>query len=601
MQVGHESKPSSSTRASSLHSRATIGIITALPKEFSAVETMLDSPVPWSAQGQGAGRRFTLGEIPSESSGPPHVVALALMPDVGTNSAAITATNLLRYFPTVRHIIMCGIAGGIALHSSPEDDIRLGDIVVSNKNGVVNYDFIKQTPDEIQERTPPRPPGAELLEAVGLLEAKRIRLQRPWESFLTRAKDLEDADRPPDTLGADGKPIEYPVDPKRRLGLPRLFYGPIASANRLLKDERFRDSLRERFHTKAVEMEGSGVADATWFSERAGYLVVRGICDFCDMRKGDLWQGYAAVAAAAYVRALLESMPSAVSHEDAPASSPPNFHKPTPTIPKPVSRTNTTKDTKALFDIYEPRFEPYYLEREADRNVAYALTQMGTWVSGPPGVGKTSAIRRALHQSEREFAYIGFANCFEKTANNLLLHAYTALADICRQPLPPSLPTNTSDTINLISSLLATAPKYEYIYIDELPTDDSFTHREFTRALSGLILTHSRRSPNSPLRYVVSSIHSAIGHVGETQRQVFERVRPVQFDRWTNQELQELTNLITNALPLELPEANKRQILDAANGSPRFIKSCFRKLVDNPSSSRWPIERIVSETSRELL
>jgi nucleoside phosphorylase len=57
-------------------------------------------------------------------------------------------------------------------------------------------------------------------------------------------------------------------------------------------------------------MEGSGIADATW-THGVGYLVVRGICDYCDGNKNDTWQNDAAMAAAAYVRALLESMPGA--------------------------------------------------------------------------------------------------------------------------------------------------------------------------------------------------------------------------------------------------------------------------------------------------
>ena len=60
-------------------------------------------------------------------------------------------------------------------------------------------------------------------------------------------------------------------------------------------------------------MEGSGVADAAWEYEKAGYLVVRGICDYCDVRtkstQTDAWKPYAAMVAAAYVRALIEVMP----------------------------------------------------------------------------------------------------------------------------------------------------------------------------------------------------------------------------------------------------------------------------------------------------
>ena len=91
-----------------------------------------------------------------------------------------------------------------------------------------------------------------------------------------------------------------------------MFIAPIASANKLLKNPIKRDQLRVKFRVKAVEMEGSGIADATW-SHEIGYLVVRGICDYCDSKKGDNWQAYAAAVAAAYTRALLESMPASKS------------------------------------------------------------------------------------------------------------------------------------------------------------------------------------------------------------------------------------------------------------------------------------------------
>ncbi len=55
-------------------------------------------------------------------------------------------------------------------------------------------------------------------------------------------------------------------------------------------------------------MEESEIQDSTW-DRQTSYLVVRGIYDYCDQNKNDEWQPYAAIAAAAYVRALLESMP----------------------------------------------------------------------------------------------------------------------------------------------------------------------------------------------------------------------------------------------------------------------------------------------------
>ncbi len=106
------------------------------------------------------------------------------------------------------------------------------------------------------------------------------------------------------------EPGRHPADPLRVEGRPRIFHGPIASANVLLKNPARRDALRDQFNVKAVEMEGSGIADVTW-DRLLGYLVVCGVCDYCDSAKGDEWQHYAAAVAAAYTRALLEIVPVA--------------------------------------------------------------------------------------------------------------------------------------------------------------------------------------------------------------------------------------------------------------------------------------------------
>jgi len=66
--------------------------------------------------------------------------------------------------------------------------------------------------------------------------------------------------------------------------------------------------VRDAFGVMAVEMEGAGVAQATWLDGKIDYLVIRGICDYCDENKGEIWQPYAAIVAAAYLRVLLQSI-----------------------------------------------------------------------------------------------------------------------------------------------------------------------------------------------------------------------------------------------------------------------------------------------------
>lgn len=293
--------------------KATIGIITALPKEYAAVQRILENVEKISFPGQGAGRRYLIGEV-CTSNEEKHTVVLCLG-SMGNNIAAIRASLLLNHFPQLESIIMVGIAGGIPNPEKPDDHVRLGDVVISNEKGVIQYDFDKETITENIHRHPPRPPSASLLEGVKLLEVDELMGEKPWLDFIDQALIPEGKQRPlieTDILVSSTNPeqiIEHPQDPKRKNNEPRVFVAPIASANKLLKNPIKRDQLRDKFGAKAVEMEGSGIADATW-SHEIGYLVVRGICDYCDLKKGDDWQAYAAAVAAAYTRALLESIPA---------------------------------------------------------------------------------------------------------------------------------------------------------------------------------------------------------------------------------------------------------------------------------------------------
>lgn len=112
-----------------------------------------------------------------------------------------------------------------------------------------------------------------------------------------------------DSPWASGKAaIRHPRDKGRTKGRPKLHRGPIGSANTVLKKGSDRNALRDKFKLRAVEMEGSGIADSTW-DHGKGYMIVRGICDYANDRKADDWHVYAAFAAAAFARQMIEAMP----------------------------------------------------------------------------------------------------------------------------------------------------------------------------------------------------------------------------------------------------------------------------------------------------
>jgi nucleoside phosphorylase len=103
----------------------TVGWVCALPTELMAAQAMLDETYPALPSTNARDSNvYTLGRVYN------HKVVIALLPSgvYGTTSAAITANEMLLSFPNIRFSLLVGIGGGIP---SEENDIRLGDIVVS--------------------------------------------------------------------------------------------------------------------------------------------------------------------------------------------------------------------------------------------------------------------------------------------------------------------------------------------------------------------------------------------------------------------------------------------------------------------------------------
>jgi hypothetical protein len=220
----------------------------------------------------------------------------------------------------------------------------------------------------------------------------------------------------------------------------------------LLKDPVWRDRLRDAHGVKAVEMEASGIADATWV-HGVGYLVVRGICDYCDKNKNDDWHMYAAVVAAAYVRALLGRMASgdrqeSESRKGAPRT--PNKLRATKGEAEPTGEGTALRAGGPAL----PALEHFVGRSVSTEELVHALLDDALTrivVLGGGGIGKTTLTVAALHQREVEERY-GARRWFVR-----LDAAYTADAAVgkIREVLGSS---STGDPLAEVTAALAKAP-----------------------------------------------------------------------------------------------------------------------------------------------
>jgi len=272
-----------------------LAIITALPKEFAAVQRLLSHHEEASIDDIS----YTYGKIAGKNGS--HSVVLACQTQYGNNTAAITATKAILRHPSIRDIIVVGIGGGVPRPKEADKHTRLGDIVVSSAAGVVQFDFGAITPQRFKFRGISPKPSPKLLQEVNSLQSKLITDRNSWNSYLSAFLKKAAIKRP---KNEPKHSFKHPADRKRDKDIPKILYGRIGASNAVIKDAKKRDSVAGLFDLLAFEMEGSGIADATW-SEGVGYLIIRGIVDYSDATKNDAWHDYAAHSAAAYLGLLL--------------------------------------------------------------------------------------------------------------------------------------------------------------------------------------------------------------------------------------------------------------------------------------------------------
>ncbi|KAG6986971.1 Vegetative incompatibility protein HET-E-1 [Fusarium oxysporum f. sp. conglutinans] len=309
----------------------TIVWIASLPIERAAATALLhkihDEPDGF-VQHEADNNSYSWGRI-----GEHNIVIASLQAGVyGTISAATTASDLICSLPHIRFGLLVGIGGGIA-KPDEDQDIRLGDIVVSQPDGmtggVVQYDFGKAKADGCWEQKGSlnKPPPV-LLHALASLQARHERmpsripglLETMWNAnnrFMAKGKRNythpgAENDRlyKPEYSHVGGGTCskcdsEWEVEREERESTdPEIHYGIIASGDSLIKDAATRDKLSDRQQFLCVEMEAAGLMD------KFPCLVIRGICDYADSHKNDRWQRYAAATAAAFAVELLELVPA---------------------------------------------------------------------------------------------------------------------------------------------------------------------------------------------------------------------------------------------------------------------------------------------------
>ncbi|KAL2845085.1 nucleoside phosphorylase domain-containing protein [Aspergillus pseudodeflectus] len=405
----------------------TVGWICALPKEALSASLLLDEEYDTVLDDSSDLNAYSFGRMGD------HNVVIAILPKgtYGQVQAAVVGTNLFRSFVSIRFCFLVGIGAGIP---SEDCDIRLGDVVVSAPDGgtgaFVQFDFGSQNADgSFRLKSRPISPPVFLLNAVSKFETVneqssallsryisevqgkqehhlRARFQYPgaqYDHFFPPEYTCQAADSGGVCRGCDRRH----VDPRRRRQGPRhstapvVHYGVIASGGKLVRDPFLRDHLMNTYKARCIEMEAGGIIN------NMDCLVIRGVSDYADSHKNDIWHDYAALTASACAKAILgyvHAVPAQGSRKAMEARR---------KIEEAKRRHQAVVDYLAPYD-FSKRYADVLSQRHGNTGQWFLetaafhqwLTNEGRtlWCSGMPGAGKSVLLATAIHHAQSLFA-----------------------------------------------------------------------------------------------------------------------------------------------------------------------------------------------------
>lgn len=272
-----------------------------------------------------------------------HAVVVATCPpgETGNVNAGRLTGSMFKTFPNIRMAVLVGIGGGIPSAEVSEDsleNIHLGDVVVGwpgdGKSACVYHDRGRAKDDgQFEMLGTMGNPDWRLTNALAMLVAddelgltkfqdhlSRLQRSKAKKKFahpglehdlLFKAGYRHAGDYKSKCMKCEkDELIQRPQRSEEEKHIFVFHRGRIATGNAVIQDAKRRDEIRERCEgALCVEMEAAGV------DVNRRCLVVRGISDYADSHKSDVWRSYAAAKAVAFARELLCRVPPGTVQE----------------------------------------------------------------------------------------------------------------------------------------------------------------------------------------------------------------------------------------------------------------------------------------------
>uniref|UniRef100_A0A093VH40 Aminodeoxyfutalosine nucleosidase n=1 Tax=Talaromyces marneffei PM1 TaxID=1077442 RepID=A0A093VH40_TALMA len=337
-----------------------VGIVCTLDIEKQAIDKFFDEVYNAADYGKlgGDANYYKIGRIGR------HNVVLVKLSGKGTQYSARSVTDLSQSYPGIKVYLLVGICAGVPFRGrdrTQDSETILGDVIIGDS--IVQTDYGKQYSEEYQRRTDrrevlgnppldirnmlshlksePEPLLDKMMSNLQLIQSqdqgrwnyKGVSEDRLFDTpfrhrhytrdIICECINCKTKDDPichtalRDSCTVTGCADNYHCLISRiRLATvtqsghlapqPSIHFGTIASTNAVLKSGEHRDQLvqKERVQEEeeiiAFEMEGAGM----WDSRPC--VIIKGVSDYADSHKNDIWHAYAAATAASCTKAFLD-------------------------------------------------------------------------------------------------------------------------------------------------------------------------------------------------------------------------------------------------------------------------------------------------------
>jgi len=499
--------------------------------EADAVEGLLQ---PLSPNGvlnvDSEGRKYKLGRIGEYN------VVCCKCKDSGTispESVTLTVASALQDWPCIKGVIMPGICFGVK--GDGEGGQHIGDVIASEK--VFAY--------ERQEK------------------GEKTEYKKDKDSHFTASKELLTA-------------FEHANEEWHYTNLmgeeTKFIKGTYVSGNTRFTDEQPIMELRSNYpQAVAGDMEGHGLASVC---KRYGkhWILVKGVSDF-GFREDDNQerQKNATLASVTALQNVLKTKKDGSMGNLLP-NGPENY----------FYRGDIPNFNDIFFTQYRPEVEAFYLERKIDDLLIKLIRTGCCWIHGESGVGKSVSLIRALHKNNIFYVLCDLSSFSQNPVEDIFRYIY---GRICLSS--GETPVTGLNTFDEIEKKIFTvvrkhfANKSLYVLIEEIPFDfGSGKFSYFFEKLNAIIISGALNLGNSRLEFVLSTIKTPKSMMPQWQEKVAGKMKFIEMGRWTMEECEHLTAMITQMTNLKWSKDYPPQkFIEKMNFSPAQIKTILNNLI----------------------